>query len=1259
MARQFKPGQLQTGSLYNISASYSVTASYAMNGGGGGIVNTGSLVTTSSFNAFTASYTTGSFTGSFTGNGSGLTGIIFSSGTASAAISASFAQTASYYNEKDPIFVSKSGSFVTTSSFNSFTSSYSTGSFTGSFIGSLTGTASSAQTASYALNAVSSSYALTATNAPLYVQTSTTSSMLQPYVLTSSTASMSVLSSSYAATASNAPLYLPLTGGTVSGNLTVSGTASIAFLNVTYESASVIYSSGSNQFGDATNDVQTLIGTVIVSGSQQITGSLSVTNGITGSLLGTASYATQALTASYIQTAQTASYVLQAVSSSYALSASYAQTSSFLINNIDFSGSLRLYVSPGGSDTNNGIQPTTPFKTIKAAVASLGTINPLISKRYTIFVGTGTYTEDNPIAVPPGVAIVGDNLRTVRLLAANPKKDYFHCHDSNYFYGLRFIDMQYPSFVFSFPCSTATGSINSSGQVSSLSMVHSATGYTANQTNLDVGIIIESPNSITGSAVSATATVNTDSTGSIIAINLINSGSGYVIGEKFHISIPAPTAQQPFIAASPYVQNCSSITGPFTIDGQKIPITTPLPYDVNNILGSSVDPQGAGGGIRIDGNLVNPSSPLQSFVADAFTQVNQGGPGHLVINNGYAQFVSCFTTFCTYGFKVAAGGFGNISNSVCDFGNFGIISKKNYPISYNTGSVAEDKKSTVASLALITGGNGYSSSIANTASLTITGGGGSGATAYGKIASGSFTEVILTSTGSGYITAPSLIFPIPTSGSILTTATGSVSLSGVTEFLMNLVSGSRGVDISSNMLYSGSNYLVTGVSTTVNPNQRRVTVYPAPPSIIAPNTAIFTQLSNISTGGLVLEYVGSGVTYNALPKYGGIPNSGAEVTEIAPGKAFYSTLDNIGNLKIGPYFGVNQLTGDVTISATNFTLAGISSIGPFRRNGANVGVVLNEVSNVTSLQNSIGTVGQDTVPTQYAVQQYLISQGLTSTNVFAGNSATATTASYALTASYSKNLVISGSINNVNYIDFNTGSVEPAWNSGRVYWNNTDGALSVYNAEADIALQVGQESWVRVFNEGTTITNGTAVRLVGSHGDVPLIVRAQSQQVSGSALGDNQIIGIATHAIETNSIGYVTTQGLVRGLNTNAFTDGDLLFVSSSAGILTNVIPQAPYEVIQVGICVKAGPGGSGIIFCFPTQPIDFGDLASAERGTYQYGDIWSYQQTGSVGVWKHGTSLSGSYGITGSLNATSFTGSLLGTASYALTASFIDAGFY
>ena len=51
---------------------------------------------------------------------------------------------------------------------------------------------------------------------------------------------------------------------TFNGNLTLNGTASITYLNVSYESSSIIYSSGSNQFGDASNDTQTLYGSVII-----------------------------------------------------------------------------------------------------------------------------------------------------------------------------------------------------------------------------------------------------------------------------------------------------------------------------------------------------------------------------------------------------------------------------------------------------------------------------------------------------------------------------------------------------------------------------------------------------------------------------------------------------------------------------------------------------------------------------------------------------------------------------------------------------------------------------------------------------------------------------------------------------------------------------------------------------------------------------------------------------------------------------------
>jgi hypothetical protein len=628
------------------------------------------------------------------------------------------------------------------------------------------------------------------------------------------------------------------------------------------------------------------------------------------------------------------------------------------------SGSKRLYVSPEGSDTNNGSQQS-PFKTIKAAVESLYPIeplNPTSSRRYTIFVGSGNYTEQNPIVVPPGVAIVGDTLRTVRLTASNPTKDFFHVHDSNYFYGLRFLDLKHPAFCFSFPASTATSTI-SGGGVSTISVAHSMTGYTDGN-NQDLGIIIEGPDN-SGSIATATANVVG---GAITQINVVNAGTNYSANEKPHISIPAPVGQRPVITTSPYVQNCSSITGPFNTSGVKV--LQALPYDEATF---NIDEQGAGAGIRIDGNLVHPSSPLESFVADAFTQVNQGGPGHLVINKGYAQFVSCFTTFCTYGFKVANGGFANISNSVIDFGKYGLVSKTYFPQTYNTGSSLETKTSQVSGFVIDENGAGYTGSIAG---VTISAGGASvQATAEATInANGSIDEIVLLTGGSGYTSQPNVTIDTPTGPGAIqaTTVAGKALITGVGEMLMSLESGSRGIDISSNMILNGVDYLVTDVAEVGGqPTQRRVTTYPAPPSITINDQIKFHQLSNISTGGLVMEYVGSGVTYNALPKFGGVPIRTREINEFAPGRVFYSTVDNIGNLKIGDFFAVNQLTGEVTIDANSFNLSGLNAIGPFRRNGVAVGVVLQEVSNNVTLLNSQGLYGEDTTPTQYAVKEYI------------------------------------------------------------------------------------------------------------------------------------------------------------------------------------------------------------------------------------------------------------------------------------------------
>jgi len=212
------------------------------------------------------------------------------------------------------------GSYVTTSSFNAYTSSND------SKVNSLiTSTGSYATTSS--LTALSQSIATTdlSQNNRLTSIESITGSLATTSSLTSLSSSIASTdlgqnnrlgsieskTGSYATTGSNVFQGLQ----TISGSLIVTGSitalsASITYLETVYQTSSIIFSSGSNILGDEASDTQTLWGRVAIpTGPVSVTGSVIATN-FTGSLQGTASYATQALSASQAQNANTASFAL-------------------------------------------------------------------------------------------------------------------------------------------------------------------------------------------------------------------------------------------------------------------------------------------------------------------------------------------------------------------------------------------------------------------------------------------------------------------------------------------------------------------------------------------------------------------------------------------------------------------------------------------------------------------------------------------------------------------------------------------------------------------------------------------------------------------------------------------------------------------------------------------------------------------------------------------------------------------------------------
>lgn len=150
-----------------------------------------------------------------------------------------------------------------------------------------------------------------------------------------------------------------------------------------------------------------------------------------------------------------------------------------------------------------------------------------------------------------------------------------------------------------------------------------------------------------------------------------------------------------------------------------------------------------------------------------------------------------------------------------------------------------------------------------------------------------------------------------------------------------------------------------------------------------------------------------------------------------------------------------------------------------------------------------------------------------------------------------------------DYVLLNALGGSPPDQEGAFVWNPVDQTLDINNGT--ITIQVGQEVVIRGVNKtGTQIDDGSAVSIVGALGDRPKFVLADVATASADSF-----IGLSTHDIADNAEGFVTVIGLVRNLDTSAFLEGDVIYVDSTAGTLTNVKPVSG-RVIKVGTCTTS-----------------------------------------------------------------------------------------
>lgn len=169
---------------------------------------------------------------------------------------------------------------------------------------------------------------------------------------------------------------------------------------------------------------------------------------------------------------------------------------------------------------------------------------------------------------------------------------------------------------------------------------------------------------------------------------------------------------------------------------------------------------------------------------------------------------------------------------------------------------------------------------------------------------------------------------------------------------------------------------------------------------------------------------------------------------------------------------------------------------------------------------------------------------------------------------------------------------------GTLSWNSADQTLDL-GMEYGVVQQIGEEQYARVQNNtGVTIPNGTVVGFTGAVPDSALSISPYLADGSQNSL---YILGVMTHDLpDTGQKGYCTTWGFVRGLNTSAFSLGDLLYASPTvAGGFTKVKPTAPNNVIPLAAVLKVGTT-DGIIFVRPTveQQKYYGEFSKTDTQT-------------------------------------------------------------
>lgn len=199
---------------------------------------------------------------------------------------------------------------------------------------------------------------------------------------------------------------------------------------------------------------------------------------------------------------------------------------------------------------------------------------------------------------------------------------------------------------------------------------------------------------------------------------------------------------------------------------------------------------------------------------------------------------------------------------------------------------------------------------------------------------------------------------------------------------------------------------------------------------------------------------------------------------------------------------------------------------------------------------------------------------------------------------------LDGLNSNLDKLHFKPDTLVQLANIGDVRYSQESRTLEVKVSDT-VSIQLGQEMQTRVKNDETVqINNGQMVYINSAVGANPLAKIASTSNADVA----QKTFGMATENIPANGFGAITTEGLVRDINTSAFPEGAMLWLGTN-GSVTNIEPTAPTSKISVGMVLRSN-ANNGVVYVKIRAIARNQKLSDVYAPTITGGDILKWNST-------------------------------------------------